>query len=92
MTEPETPATAQPEAPKKKRVGQYQRDQTRDWKLSRIKAKNRRYTAAGKTLTESSTGSAVIYCPTCQAAVVASEMGRKAHVQRMPKCREALGL
>ena len=80
------------EPPKKKKVGQFQRDHIRDWRLSQILAPTRRLTRAGKHMKEGSTAASVSKCPGCGCWVVDSKAGREGHAQRMPKCRAALGL
>lgn len=74
------------------RKGAIGRAQFRDARLARVRAKNRILEKDGDTFKIRSTANRVIQCPVCQAPVVDSKNGRKAHGQRQEKCREAMGI
>lgn len=59
-------------------------------RLAQQKAATGQLVAEGRRFRRESTGTQVFNCPRCGSPVVKSEMGRKAHAQRKPECREAV--
>lgn len=66
----------------------------RDRELRKIRKPNGKLVAAenGRQFREVSSGNQVVQCPHCRAMVVDSHRGRTNHAQRLPACREAMGL